>query len=228
MKQQELIVQMFDRAASWRENGDNRYIFLNCYAMMTENMLGALEKEQFKDNRWVERLLHHFADYYFIALDQYNCGEDCVPKVWLHAHRTSGERRLLTIQYLLLGINAHINYDLVLALSDVLTPEWDSLSEDKRRLRYLDHKQVNTIIGQTIDKVQDEVIEKRDPWMDVIDRLMGRADEWLLSRLITHWREEVWKEALTMANTRDASEKERLRLDLEARVLKRGKQILLG
>ena len=63
--------------------------------------------------------------------------------------------------------------------------------------------------------------------MNIIDRLMGRTDEWLVSRLIAHWREEVWKEAMIMVNSGERAEQERLRQKLEQRVLKRAQQIVI-
>jgi len=63
-------------------------------------------------------------------------------------------------------------------------------------MRYADHCKVNVMIAQTIDAVQDQVIERYDPKMDLVDRLMGSLDEWLISRLIAGWRDRVWRNAL--------------------------------
>ena len=56
----------------WQSGTDGKALFLGCYRMMTENMLGALEAGAFKNTDWTDRLLHHFADYYFRALEIYN------------------------------------------------------------------------------------------------------------------------------------------------------------
>ena len=50
------------------------------------------------------------------------------------------------LQNLLLGINAHINYDLVLTIYDMPAPEWERLTEEQRRRRFQDHCTVNVII----------------------------------------------------------------------------------
>ena len=157
---------------------------------MTENMLVAIEENKFNDNEWVAQLLHRFADYYFDALTCYNCG-DVTPAVWSEVHKAAATKKLHVIQHLLLGVNAHINYDLVLSLYDMLAPEWNSLSDEMREKRYQDHCLVNATIGATIDKVQDEVVEKYAPRMNVVDRVMGRLDEMLLLKLISEWRDSV-------------------------------------
>ena len=65
-------------------------------------------------------------------------------------------------------------------------------------MRYADHCKVNVMIAQTTDAVQDQVIERYDPKikMDLVDRLMGSLDEWLISRLVAGWRDRVWRNAL--------------------------------
>ncbi len=209
---------MHEKAGQWEAAGDSRSEFLRCYAFMTGNMLHAVETSRFEDCSWVNRLLHLFADYYFIALEQYETDAATSPAVWRHAHDSTLNRRRNVLQNLLLGINAHINYDLALALRDMLAPEWTHLTETQRQSRYRDHRLVNTIIAETIDIVQDEVVEKSAPGMDVIDKIMGRLDERLLSGLITRWRENVWNDGLSLLLA-DDPETERLRI--EAKTLKR-------
>jgi len=51
-------------------------------------------------------------------------------------HSQGGEA--LTVQNLILGVNAHINYDLVLATADMLEPEWSQLDEERRQARHDD------------------------------------------------------------------------------------------
>lgn len=210
----------------WEQTGDRRRVFLTCYSMMTANMLTALEDGEFHDREWVNKLLHHFADYYFAALEAYEHDSSQSPSVWQAAFGCAQSDQLQTIQHLLLGVNAHINYDLVLALADLLGPEWESLSPQQRALRYADHCQVNHIIGRTIDSVQDQVIERYNPLMQIVDRLMGPLDEWLISRLITAWRDRVWQHALDRI-TAPLAERETLQEKVEASCLDIADSILL-
>ncbi len=209
---------MLEQSASWEAAGDRRAAFLQCYALMTGNMLQAVGAGRFDDPLWVDRLLHLFADYYFDALAQYETAPSAAPAVWRHAHGATLSRDLHVLQCLLLGINAHINYDLALALRDMLAPEWAQLSESQKLTRYQDHRTVNAIIAETIDTVQDQIIEKVDPRMDLIDRVMGRLDEKLLSGLISQWREDVWEDAQNLLRTVHAESERR---KIEAKTLKR-------
>lgn len=200
------IVQKMDLLAKeWENRHDKRGIFLRCYCMMTQNMVIALEEGRFVDKAWVGHMLHRFAEYYFDALACFDCGEE-VPNAWKYVHHAAEQEDLHVLQHLFLGVNAHINYDLVLTLHEILKPEWASLSEQEKDNRFQDHLLVNVIIEETIDKVQDEVVEKHAPGMDLIDKLMGRLDEKMIAGLVRRWRKSVWKHTLVLLESEDDSQ----------------------
>lgn len=221
-----VIARMHQQADQWECRGDLRFLFLRCYAIMSHNMLEALETGRFQDPVWVKGLLHHFADYYFDALQQYDGREDDTPAVWRQAHDASCTQDLHVMQHLLLGINAHINYDLVLSLYDELSPDWPVLDNKEREMRHQDHLLVNTIISETIDTVQDQVIKRQSPFMGLVDRMMGRVDEWLLSEIISGWRSDVWRETGRMLEARSPEQREEIRFEVEAHVMQKARQLL--
>ena len=210
----------------WEEQQDRRASFLGCYSLMTRNMLKAIEAGRFNDEQWVARLLHLFAEYYFSALDKYEASKQEAPAVWRFVHDQTCGCSLNVIQDLLLGINAHINYDLVFTLYDMLAPEWETLTAEQRQARYQDHQTVNKVIAETIDTVQDSIIEVRSPWLDIVDRVFGRLDELLLSRLISSWRDNVWDDAVRLVETRDPRQQDEIRRQVEVRVMHRARQLV--
>jgi len=210
----------------WKATGDRRAIFLSCYQLMTDNMLAALTAGAFHDPAWVGRLLHHFADYYFLALDDYDRGHPATPAVWQIAHDAANTPGTWTLQSLLLGVNAHINYDLVLALADVLGPEWPTLSAETLALRHADHCQINTIIAASVNMVQDQLTAEWTPGLGLLDKALGPLDETLTARLIAHWRETVWQDAQHYVETDDLDERERLRLEVAAAATARAASLL--
>ena len=215
-----VVDKMMGIVKRFEANKDNRTIFLHCYSMMTANMLVAIEENKFHDSQWIGQLLNRFAEYYFNALTCYDCGEE-TPMVWKEVYKAAATKKLHVIQHLLLGVNSHINYDLVLTLYDMLSPEWPGLSDEMRVKRYQDHCLVNLIIGETIDKVQDEVVEKYSPAMDLIDKLMGRLDEFLLLKLITEWRDTVWDHTQKLLVLESEVDRRKYILELEKKVLKK-------
>ncbi len=217
---------MQTQVAQWQQTGDRRAIFLQCYAMMTGNMLDGVADGRFHDGPWVTHLLHHFANYYFDALAAYDAGDPCTA-VWTVAHDAATKRRANVLQNLFLGVNAHINYDLALTVYDLLHEEWPNLSPMQRQFRYKDYCLVNAIIAETIDAVQDEVVEHQSPLMALIDWLGGPVDEFIVAELITHWREDVWRYAQEMLAAPDEGERAQVRQALEQAALRRG-QVILG
>ena len=165
-----MLQQMDAHVRNWQQQDDQRHVFLTCYRMMTANMLLAIEENKFHDREWVSKLLHHFADYYFEAVSCYDCGNN-VPPVWQEVHQLTMQNKLLKVQSLMIGVNAHINYDLVLALYDLLEPDWNQLSETDREKRYEDHCKVNEIIA---------AIEMPKRTSDKTDTTYLRKAAWLL------------------------------------------------
>jgi hypothetical protein len=207
---------------AWQAANDRRAIFLRCYAMMTANMLAALEAGEFGDATWVRRLLEHFAGYYFAGLEAFQKQPDLAPAAWQLAFRKAAEPRSNALQNLLLGVNAHINYDLALAVADQLGDEWAALDEAGRASRRLDFDHVNAIISRTVDSVQDEVLEPAMPVMELVDRLFGRLDEYLISTMLSQWRDGVWAHAVSLVEAGSPEERARRRIRVEADALRIG------
>lgn len=220
--------RMRRHVARWQDVADRRVVFLHCYMLMTSNMLDALEAGEFVDGEWVNGLLIRFADYYFDALEIYERDREAAPAVWRVAHDATLGEHVLALQRLFLGVNAHINYDLVLALNDLLAPEWAQSDEALRQVRYRDHCYVNEVIARTVDSVQDTVIEQEEPQMDLVDKLMGPVDEWLTAWVIRRWRDDVWRNALHYMQAPEPEAQDRLRRHLEATTLQRAEAILQG
>ncbi|MFN1833751.1 DUF5995 family protein [Balneola sp. MJW-20] len=209
------VLNEMDRYIStWKNSGDRRYIFLSCYRTMTANMLQALKDSRFKDPLWVEALLNHFAKYYFRALECYDCGNH-TPLVWQQVHSITRKQEHHILQHLIIGVNAHINYDLVLSLYDILQPEWSGLDKKMREIRYSDHCTVNYIIASTVDTIQEQILNPEDPKIRWIDLILGQLDEYLISALISSWREKVWVNTERLLETTGESEFESIRLEIE-------------
>lgn len=184
-------------SAGWTASKDRRAIFADAYGRMTEAMVDATTTTQFVDPEWVTRLLDTFAGYYFVAVDAHEDGSDQCPTAWSRAFDACALDDQHPLQVLFLGINAHINYDLVFALADVME-DWTDLDVARRSIRRADHEAVNVVIARTIDVVQEEVVSLWSPGMARLDVIAGRVDEWLFSRLIADWRSTVWDDAIRL------------------------------
>ena len=225
-KDQPTLAQMTTLCEQWEAAHDRRAIFLGCYRLMTRNMLDAIEAERFHDGVWVSHLLERFAHYYFAALERFEQDPPDTPPVWKLAFDATHNKEVMTLQHLLLGVNAHINFDLIFSLYDLLHDEWAALTPEQREQRHADHELVNRIIGETTDEVQDTVVERLSPWTNLLDVLLGPMDEWLTSKLISHWREDVWETAVRYVEVADEETRADLRRHIEESAMERGKLML--
>jgi hypothetical protein len=80
--------------------------------------------------------------------------------VWEWAHDQTRALQASPIENLLLGINAHINYDLPFALRDELQDAWPRLTQVEREARLEDYTRVNAVIRATCGMVQHEVVDR--------------------------------------------------------------------
>ncbi len=222
---QAVFSRMTTLVAQWEAVRDRRAIFLGCYRLMTRNMLDAIEEGRFHDGAWVSRLLERFAAYYFAALDRYDRDEIPSP-VWQLAFDATRDKEVTTLQHLLLGVNAHINHDLVFSLYDLLEPEWAALTPEQKAARHADHEMVNRIIGETTDAVQDQVVELFSPWVEFFDKMLGPVDEWLTSQMISHWREDVWDNAVRYLELTTPEDREALRAHIVQQAMNLGNEML--
>ncbi len=222
-----VLHRMEQQLLQWEHSADRKAVFLGCYTMMTRNMHHAVEQGEFADAEWVSRLLAHFAEYYFGALTAYMNEPDLSHPVWRIAHDAAGNKDITSLQLLLLGVNAHINYDLVLALFDMLSEEWPQLDSRTRSERHADYCHVNAIIARTIDAVQDDILSPSMPVIGLIDSLMGRVDEMLISTLLTRWRDDVWQASLRLLDASDIRERTLGIQDVEVRVIERADMLAM-
>jgi hypothetical protein len=200
----------------WEPVGDARAVFLSCYEMMTRNVLESVAAGEFYDPAWVRHLLVHFAGYYFRALDAYEAGEPSMPAVWACAYRAAARRGAPAVQQLLLGVNAHINYDLIFATADLLADEWEAMSVEDRERRRSDYNHVNDVIGRIINQVQAEIVNRREPVLEIVDVMLGPLDEWLVELEVSRWRDKVWAQALHRVSLSDPVAREQHRDAVEA------------
>jgi hypothetical protein len=219
----ELAERMASQVASWDEVNDGRAVFLDCYAVMTRSVGESLSGERFQDPAWVARLLERFADYYFASLDD----SPAIARPWLLAHTAASRRGASDLQLLLAGVSVHITYDLVLTLVDVLDDDWLRLDTGERSRRRRDYDEINAVIADTVDLVQDSVLERRSPVLAVVDPLFGRWDERLAVRLLTGWRRRTWEHAVGLLEERDPDRRAVRIGALEQQCVRRARRLLV-
>ncbi len=191
-----------DMTRRWRAldaAGDFRAVFAASYLATTENVLRATQGGGFRDRAWIVRIDCDFAERYFDAFDAFDRGEAC-PKPWEIAFRHATERRTAVLQDILLGMNAHIAFDLPFSLDATIEP---GATPERIAERRADYERLNEVLASAVDEVQRRAAWAYDPVMMLADVALGDLDEGLTSRVIEVWRTRVWERFLLLRHAAD-------------------------
>ena len=199
-------LQLFHKKNDWRA------VFLRAYYIITTNVHNAIRQQAdfdnpiFFDPDWISHLSGRFASLYFASLDTFE-RDDREERAWKLAYTVAKERSSSVVQDLLLGINAHINYDLPVALCENLRAfddEPDFLSLTKRKF---DHDQVNNILIRSFDEISTVIPQEYGGLISVADSLLGNIDESLTRLGLKHYREHVWWDGISLLSAKTKQEK---------------------
>ena len=97
--------------------------FAALYFHVATRLEECVNEGAFENKELVEKLNVCFFNRYFEALDLYQRGE-LPPQSWLVAFKAAQSRRPIVNQHLMLGMNAHINFDLGIAVARTCPAEW--------------------------------------------------------------------------------------------------------
>jgi Family of unknown function (DUF5995) len=162
----------------------HRRTFIKTYQRTTQAVGEAVDAACFEDPEWVVRWDIAFADL-FIAAHDADQAHGPVPRPWRLAFQA--DPNLPTIVHLLLGMNAHINYDLPQATLSVITDQefQDAVLIEKRRR---DHERIDMILAKRVT-AEDQAIGGR---RSVLDRLLTPVNRLSSRRFLREARQKVW------------------------------------
>ncbi|MEX2393712.1 MAG: DUF5995 family protein, partial [Actinomycetota bacterium] len=92
--------------------------------------------------------------------------------------------RPIILQHLMLGMNAHINFDLGISAAQI--SEQSSLDDVEQ-----DFNEINTILAELLGDVQQR-LGSVSPWMRILDFVGGRKDEVIVNFSMRHARDAAW------------------------------------
>ena len=117
------VVARLEKVLSALPEADANRHFLATYLRTTVAVGEAVSSGAFSDPEWVQRWDVAFAHLYLDAIEAYLDGSP-TPAPWTVAFGTASERpEMAPLRHVLLGINAHINFDLPQALLAVMSDD---------------------------------------------------------------------------------------------------------
>jgi Family of unknown function (DUF5995) len=144
--------QRLDRLPAWISH---QRVFLSTYQRTTQAVGEAIAAASFEDPEWVERWDVIFAELYLSALDTELDEGGKVPRPWRLAFAAAPD--LPPLPHVLLGINAHVNYDLPQALLAVISSD-DFTDPVLMQRRRRDHERIDHVLSSRVAAEDDELI----------------------------------------------------------------------
>jgi hypothetical protein len=184
--------------------GDPRRGFVSTYRRTTLAVGEQIAARSFVDPEWVERWDVAFADLYLGPLDDDLAGRP-VPGPWGVAFsyaRTDADQPVL--RHLLLGMNAHINYDLPQALLAVITDE-EFDDPQVRASRGEDHRRVDDILSSRVS-AEDAELDAAGGRRSLTDRFLQPANRAASRRFLREARRKVWANSRALSTARRQGE----------------------
>jgi hypothetical protein len=181
-----VVQRMQERLDALPRELAQRRIFLQTYQRTTQAVGDAIRDGLFEDPAWVERWDVAFAELYLDAHDADREGRTGdVPRPWRLAF--DADPSLPPLRHVLLGINAHVNYDLpqaMLAVIDKAEFGDQALLASRRR----DHERIDGVLSSRVGSEDAALGGARS----LLDRVLTPLNRLGSKRFLREARVNVW------------------------------------
>jgi len=178
-------------------DNDHIGIFAYLYRRTTAEVKQAIVDERFEDNEQMEKFDVLFANFYIDAYRKFKNGQ-AAPKSWEAAFASRNESLTIS-QHLMMGMNAHINFDLGIAAAQFVPG--DKIDGFKK-----DFMKVNKILKELTNEMQKR-LSRVSRLMFLLDWIGQRTDELIVNFSIVKARKQAWKLAFNLAHSDEAEKK---------------------
>ncbi|MFC0877835.1 DUF5995 family protein [Saccharicrinis sp. FJH2] len=185
----EVIEQLEHIIEDCISTGNSLGYFAVLYQKVTIRVKEKLGTGYFDDDSQMEQLDIAFANRYLEAYNQYKNKQLC-SKSWQSTFVSSEQDKLIVLQHLLLGMNAHINFDLGIAAQ--ITGKNNLLALKN------DFIKINELLGELLDEVQQD-LTKVWRWLRYPLKLAGNLDNLFVNFSMKIARNGAWAFALELA-----------------------------
>ena len=190
---------------------DHRAVFADTYLLLTKEIRKTLRQEPhfFDDNNFLIHEDSVFSDFYYRMLREDRLGQP-VPGAWRVALDAAKSGDANAAQDMLLGINAHVQRDMPYVVAAVGTQYPDG------RTRKHDHDVVNEVLNRAYEAIVADVARRYDPIVATTNSNQTPADNLGGLELVKVWRENVWRNAEALLNSKTPDERAQVEQRIEA------------
>ena len=186
------VLRGIDQVLNWSITAKSTIgYFAVLYKRVTVAIRDAINDGEFDDGARIEQLDVVFARRYFNALNAYFYPDeyDGLTLPWEVAFIGDRNGQATILQHMMTGLNAHITFDLGLAVRDIAADSLNTLEND--------FSKANAVLGSQISGVLDVVVQ-RSPRVRWIRRLIP-SEVRRLKKVLHKLRKSAWHFAIGMA-----------------------------
>jgi uncharacterized protein DUF5995 len=188
------LEEIRDYAANTSLLGENDGIasFAKLYHVITRRVGEMVESGEFQSSPFLVRLDLEFAERFFQALRRYAADIHTAPGVWRVLFDNRSDPNVAPVNFAVLGVNAHINFDLAHALIATwrhVAPDGD----DTESAQYHDYRLINEVFKMEMDGLREELDSLLSHGPDGAPWDVGA--NWLADLVVTFTRDLAWDEA---------------------------------
>lgn len=196
---------------------DRRAVFQLTYLTFSRQVLAALEDRRFEDHAWAGDMCCRFVQIYLVQLELWAARDPRQCRAWTVAfERMEGENPNV-MQAMLLGMNAHINYDLPFCTLGACIEAGDVpwvLASDAFHgargvpsKRYRDFLLINRIGWESIPIIQDTVLKRFAPLMWLGNIAMRPWTSAWGQRVLLESRDAAWLKTVLLLHCTSADDR---------------------
>lgn len=192
-------IQAWVEANAARGPHDGIACFNFLYHVITNRVLEWIEEGEFDDAEYLTMLDVVFANRYFDALRAHDADpEEGAPRSWHALFERRSHDRITPLQFAVAGVNAHVNFDLPLAVVET------SERLDRRPgsgTQRSDYDKVNLIFAEEMESLRQHFEGRLELWID--ENVLGHVDDVLGNFSVEAARDTAWANAEIVWSMRD-------------------------
>jgi hypothetical protein len=186
----EVLVQLDDIIIEAENTNSTLGYFAVLYRKVTLKVKEGIENNFFDDGPRMEKLDVIFALRYLDAFKSWK-NKTASTQSWKYTFDWGSENRIIVLQHLLLGMNAHINLDLGIAAAQISrNTNIDELENDFNK--------INEILSSLVIEVENH-LSKIWPMLKRILKWTNKVDDFLVDFSMELARDGAWKFAKTLS-----------------------------
>ena len=192
-----VVREMQRRADPLVQSCSDQALFALTYLRVTQAYAwSARQPGYYADPGWTNHAVAVFAKYYLGAFDTWsaNPNSSAVPRAWKIAFNAARDGRVSAAGNFFLGLNAHINHDLALAMAAAGLSGPDGASEKAN------YDKINFLLNSVTLPLVAELTQRLDQSMDDTSLPLS-LDATAVGEVMWTWREQAWRNAELLADS---------------------------